>query len=51
MEDTKAAPITTSAQEVQTISVVGDNYSILVSGDQTVGRVLIRMLISMKPFM
>jgi quercetin dioxygenase-like cupin family protein len=35
MEYTKAAPITTSAQEVQTISVVGDNYSILVSGDQT----------------
>src|SRR5471030_1350747 len=37
MEDTKVAPITTSAQDGQTLSVVGGNYRILVSGDQTGG--------------
>src|SRR5476651_2890015 len=37
MEDTKAAPITTSAKDGQTLSVVGGNYRILISGEQTGG--------------
>jgi len=37
MEDTKAAPITTGAQDGQTLSVVGGNYRILVSGKETGG--------------
>jgi quercetin dioxygenase-like cupin family protein len=37
MEDTKVAPITTSEQDGQTLSVVGDNYRILAGGDQTGG--------------
>lgn len=37
MENSKPAPITVGAQEGQSVSVVGDTYRILVTGQQTGG--------------
>jgi len=37
MENLKAAPITVGAQDGQSLSVVGDTYRILISGEQTGG--------------
>ena len=37
MENTKQSPITISATDGQNLSVVGDTYRILVTGEQTNG--------------
>lgn len=37
MENSKPAPITVGPQEGQSISVIGDNYKILISGKETNG--------------
>lgn len=37
MENTKQAPITVGPQEGQSLSIVGDTYRILVTGEQTGG--------------
>jgi quercetin dioxygenase-like cupin family protein len=37
MENVKVAPITVNAHDGQTLSVVGDTYRILMTGEQTGG--------------